>query len=426
MIDRYTSSFFKSLWNDQSKFNAYLAVEFASIDILLKRGIIDSKTHTLLKKATFNLSAIETYESQLHHDLLAFIASCHDQLGEEKRFFHFGLTSSDVIDTAHGLLLKQANQAINKSIEALLVLLQEKAYAYQDTLMMARTHGMYAEVTTYGLRYALWYDDLRRLFSQFKSASTLVEICKLSGSIGNYPLLPEDHESAVASLLGLNTDAIHTQVIQRDRHSSYISSLVNIACFIEKIALDIRLLSRSDVMEVSEGFSATQKGSSAMPHKKNPINAENLTGLARLMRGYLASTFENQTLWHERDISHSSVERIVLMDATSLLDTMLTKITKTLTNLTVYSAHMLAHVEQSYDTGSSQFIMHKAIIHGVDRDLMYKTLQGLSFQAIETKTSLLTLVQKDPHFAWLDVSELNTSLLAKRQTSVMLKRVFKK
>jgi adenylosuccinate lyase len=425
MIDRYTSPFFKTLWNDQSKFNAYLAVEIASIDVLFQRGIIDKNTHALLKKATFDLKSIDAYESQLHHDVLAFIASCHDSLSEEKRYFHFGLTSSDVIDTAHGLLLKQANAVITKNIESLLTLFKEKAYTYQDTLMMARTHGMYAEVTTYGLRYALWYDDLRRMFTQFKAASSLVEICKLSGSIGNYPLLPEDHESAVAALLGLHTDAIHTQVIQRDRHSSYIASLVNIACLIEKIALDIRLLSRSDVMEVSEGFTTTQKGSSAMPHKKNPINAENLTGLARLMRGYLASTFENQTLWHERDISHSSVERIVLMDATSLLDTMLTKITKTLSQLTVYPHHMLAHVEQSYDTGSSQFIMHQAIVKGVDRDLIYKALQALSFKAIETKTSLLTLVKLDPLFHWLDIGELNTSLLAKKQTSLMLKRVFK-
>ena len=425
MIDRYTSPFFKTLWNDQSKFNAYLAVEIASIDVLFQRGIIDKNTHALLKKATFDLKSIDVYESQLHHDVLAFIASCHDSLKEEKRYFHFGLTSSDVIDTAHGLLLKQANTVITKNMESLLTLFKEKAYTYQDTLMMARTHGMYAEVTTYGLRYALWYDDLRRMLTQFIAASSLVEICKLSGSIGNYPLLPEDHESAVAALLGLHTDAIHTQVIQRDRHSSYIASLVNIACFIEKIALDIRLLSRSDVMEVSEGFTATQKGSSAMPHKKNPINAENLTGLARLMRGYLASTFENQTLWHERDISHSSVERIVLMDATSLLDTMLTKITKTLSQLTVYPHHMLAHVEQSYDTGSSQFIMHQAIVKGVDRDLIYKALQALSFKAIETKTSLLTLVKLDPLFHWLDISELNTTLLAKKQTSLMLKRVFK-
>jgi adenylosuccinate lyase len=425
MIDRYTSAFFKSLWNDQSKFNAYLAVELASIDVLLKRGLIDKQTHTSLKKANFNLKAIESYETQLHHDVLAFIASCHDQLKEEKRYFHFGLTSSDVIDTAHGLLLKQANAVIQEKIQALFVVLKEKAFAYQSTVMMARTHGMYAEVTTYGLRYALWYDDLRRLFNQFKAASTLVEICKLSGSIGNYPLLPETHEAAVASLLGLKTDAIHTQVIQRDRHSSYLSTLVNLACLIEKIALDIRLLSRSDVMEVSEGFAATQKGSSAMPHKKNPIHSENLTGLARLMRGYLTSTFENQSLWHERDISHSSVERIVLMDATSLIDTMLTKLTKTLSNLTVYPEHMLKHVKESYDTGSSQFILHQAIIKGLDRDLIYQTLQTLSFQAIETKTSLLMLVKQNTTFGWLQGNDLDTSSFAIQQTLLMFKRVFK-
>lgn len=319
MIDRYTSKDMKRWWSDEFKFAQYLKVELASLTALKDRKVIDAKTLNHLLKATFTLAGIEQHEAILQHDVLAFVESCRDSLGEEKRWFHFGLTSSDVIDSAHGLIFQTINAHLLIKIDALAEVLKAKAYAYKQTPIMARTHGMYAEPTVYGLRYAVWFDDLQRLKKQFLLAREGVEVLKLSGSIGTYPILPPDHEAQVAKLLGLKTSGLHTQILQRDRHASYVFSLVNLASLIEKMALDVRLLSRSEVMEVSEAFGSKQKGSSAMPHKRNPIQSENLMGLARLMRGYLSAVNENVALWHERDISHSSVERIVFIDRKSVV-----------------------------------------------------------------------------------------------------------
>ncbi|MBM3909760.1 MAG: adenylosuccinate lyase [Firmicutes bacterium] len=398
MIDRYTSKEMKQWWSDTYKFQQYLNVELASLSALKDRKIIDAKTFEKLAKATFTLTGIEKHEAILNHDVLAFVESCRDSLGEEKRWFHFGLTSSDVIDSAHSLIFKTINDHLNLKIETLAKLLKAKAYQYQHTPIMARTHGMYAEPTVYGLRYVLWFDDLQRLKKPFLLASEAVEVLKLSGSIGTYPILPPDHEQTVAKLLGLKTSGIHTQIMQRDRHASYLFSLVNLAGLIEKIALDIRLLSRSEVMEVAEAFGAKQKGSSAMPHKRNPIQSENLMGLARLMRGYLTAMNENQALWHERDISHSSVERVVFMDATTVMDHMLSKVTKLIDQLEVHPEHMQKHIDESYDTHWTQVILHQAILQGMDREDVYRVLQATAFDAMQQKTSMLVLLKTHPMF----------------------------
>ena len=398
MIDRYTSKEMKLWWSDAFKFEQYLKVELASLTALKDRKVIDAKTLTQLLKATFTLPGIEQHEAVLQHDVLAFVESCRDSLGEEKRWFHFGLTSSDVIDSAHGLIFQTINAHLLTKINALAAVLKAKAYAYKQTPIMARTHGMYAEPTMYGLRHALWFDDLSRLKQQFLQASASVEVLKLSGSIGTYAILPPDHEQKVATILGLKTSGIHTQILQRDRHASYVFSLVNLAGLIEKIALDIRLLSRSEVMEVSEAFGSKQKGSSAMPHKRNPIQSENLMGLARLMRGYLSAVNENVALWHERDISHSSVERIVFMDATTLMDTMFTKVTKLMDQLEVRPDKMKQHIDESYDTHWTQVILHQAILQGFDRDEAYRVLQTTAFNAIQQKTSMLVLLKSQPMF----------------------------
>ncbi len=399
MIDRYTSKDMKRWWSDSFKFEQYLKVELASLTALKDRKVIDAKTLNQLMKATFTLEGIEQHEAILQHDVLAFVESCRDSLGEEKRWFHFGLTSSDVIDSAHGLIFQTINAHLLTKIDALAAVLKAKAYQYQQTPIIARTHGMYAEPTVYGLRYALWFDDLQRLKKQFLLAREGVEVLKLSGSIGTYPILPPDHEQKVAKLLGLKTSGLHTQILQRDRHASYVFSLVNLAGLIEKMALDVRLLSRSEVMEVSEAFGSKQKGSSAMPHKRNPIQSENLMGLARLMRGYLSAVNENVALWHERDISHSSVERIVFMDATTLMDTMLTKVTKLMDQLEVRPDKMKQHIDESYDTHWTQVILHQAILQGLDRDDAYRVLQATAFEAINKKTSMLVLLKSQPMFA---------------------------
>lgn len=398
MIDRYTSKQMKQWWSDAFKFAQYLKVELASLTALKDRKVIDAKTLDQLLKATFTLASIDQHEAVLQHDVLAFVESCRDSLGEEKRWFHFGLTSSDVIDSAHGLIFQTINAHLLTKIDALAAVLKAKAYAYKQTPIMARTHGMYAEPTVYGLRYAIWFDDLKRLKNQFLLASAGVEVLKLSGSIGTYPILPPDHEQKVAKLLGLKTSGLHTQIIQRDRHASYVFGLVNLAGLIEKIALDIRLLSRSEVMEVSEAFGSKQKGSSAMPHKRNPIQSENLMGLARLMRGYLSAVNENVALWHERDISHSSVERIVFMDATTVMETMLSKVTKLMDQLEVRPDKMKQHIDESYDTHYTQVILHQAILQGLDRDDAYRVLQATAFEAIQKKTSMLVLLKAQPMF----------------------------
>jgi adenylosuccinate lyase len=405
MIDRYTSKEMKLWWSDAFKFQQYLKVELASLTALKDRLVIDETILNRLLKASFTLAGIDQHEAVLQHDVLAFVESCRDSLGEEKRWFHFGLTSSDVIDSAHGLIFQTINAYLLTKMDALATSLKTKAYAYKQTPIMARTHGMYAEPTVYGLRYALWFDDLQRLKIQFLQASTGIEVLKLSGSIGTYPILPPDHEQKVATILGLKTSGIHTQILQRDRHASYVFSLVNVAGLIEKIALDIRLLSRSEIMEVSEAFGSKQKGSSAMPHKRNPIQSENLMGLARLMRGYLSAVNENVALWHERDISHSSVERIVFMDATTLMDTMLTKVTKLIDQLDVRSDKMQQHIDESYDTHWTQVILHQAILQGFDRDEAYRVLQTTAFNAIEQKTSMLVLLKSQPMFEKVAISK---------------------
>lgn len=423
MIDRYTSSTMKTWWSDTFKFQQYLRVELASLEALFQRKFIDEPTWLKLKKAAFTLEGIAQHEAVLRHDVLAFVESCRDSLGEEKRWFHFGLTSSDVIDSAHGLLFHTINIHLTELLNQLAHVLKEKAYAYQHTPIMARTHGMFAEPTVYGLRYALWFDDLQRLMKQFQMAREGIEVLKLSGSIGTYPILPVEHEQRVARILGLSTSAIHTQVLQRDRHATYMFSMVNLAGLIEKIALDIRLLSRSEIMEVSEAFGSKQKGSSAMPHKRNPIQCENLMGLARLMRGYLSAVNENQALWHERDISHSSVERVAFMDATTLLETMLTNITRVIQGLEVRPERMAEHVRLTYDTHWSQVILHRAILQGLDRDEVYRVLQQTAFKAMDSKTSMVTLLQQDGQFPPSLLKDLTTSL--PEVVSAIYQRVFK-
>jgi adenylosuccinate lyase len=321
-------------------------------------------------------------------------------------------------------LFGEANRKIHQSMQALKSTLHQLALRYQATPIMARTHGMYAEKTSFGLRFALWFDDLLRLEQSFETASKGVEICKLSGSIGTYAILPPEHEAHVAHQLGLKVTPVHTQIVQRDRHSTYVNALALLASWIEKVVLDIRLLSRSDVGEVSEGFTSKQKGSSAMPHKKNPIKSENLTGLARLMRSYAHAAMENQALWHERDISHSSVERVVFMDATTLLDYMLLGLDQLLTNLDVFPEVMQRHIDESYDVWMSQYVLHTCIVSGFDREEAYRHLQTLSFQAIQEKQSLLRLLKQHAFFANLPWKTLEKDMDPLKNIATLYQRVF--
>jgi adenylosuccinate lyase len=421
MINRYQSKHLSDLWSLRHRYETFLKVELASIKALYERGIIDEHTLRNLEKASIDLENIEEKEAILKHDVLAFIESTTEKLGSEKTYFHFGLTSTDVVDTALSLILKDVHLHILKAADSLKKSLLEQSKRYKDTLMMARTHGMYAEVSSFGFRLLRFYEDLTRTLNEMNDAFSQVSVIKLSGAVGTYSILPMEHETLVKSYLDLGDAKLSTQVLARDRHARYIASLALVSSVIEDFVLDIRLLSRSDVLEVSEGFSKNQKGSSAMPHKKNPITSENLTGLARMMRGYVTMVFENIALWHERDISHSSVERVVLEDATSLLEHSLKSCHTLVENLVVHQDNMLKHIHESYGTAFSQTYLHLAILKGFDRTKTYERLQTLSFEALKNKKTLIEGIKNDSFFKSIATElESETTLEKKKENMIAL------
>jgi adenylosuccinate lyase len=419
MISRYQSKHLHHLWSLKHRYETFLKVELASAKALFERGIIDIKTLKNLELATIDIQKIEEKEAVLKHDVLAFIEATTESLGPEKTFFHFGLTSTDVVDTALSLILKDVHHHILKAAETLKQTILEQSKTYKDTLMMARTHGMYAEVSSFGFRLLRFYEDLTRTLNEMNEAFSNLSVIKLSGAVGTYSILPMEHETLVKSYLGLGDAILSTQVLARDRHARYIASLALVSSVIEDFVLDIRLLSRSDVLEVSEGFSKNQKGSSAMPHKKNPITSENLTGLARMMRGYVTMVFENIALWHERDISHSSVERVVLEDATSLLEHSLISCAKLVDDLVVHKDNMLNHIHESFGTAFSQTYLHIAILKGFDRIQTYERLQALSFEALKHKTPLIEGIIKDPFFKSIALELESESTLEKKKENMI-------
>lgn len=429
MIERYQRVQMKKIWNDHAKFKAYLKVELAASYAWHQLGLFDEKTHLKLTKAKFNLKDILIFEKETKHDVIAFTKAVALSLGEEKKYFHYGLTSTDVVDSAYGLLLKQANKLIKKDLKSFMEVLKEKAYLYKDTPVMGRTHGMHAEVTSFGLKYALWYEDFKRLYQGFEEAAKLVEVAKFSGAVGNYSANSPQIEEIACKKLGLSASHISTQVLQRDRHARYIAQLAIIGSELEKIAVEIRHLSRSEVLEVSEYFDRNQKGSSAMPHKKNPISSENITGLSRLLRGYVTPALENIALWHERDISHSSVERVILADATTLIDYMLSRYEDTLKNLIVYEDQMLKNIDLTQGTIHAQQILNLLIQRGFDRYKAYDYIQKLAYQAMHEKRKFQNLVLEHPELSsYLKtedlqrISNLETYL---KHTDYIFNKIFK-
>ncbi|MGA0351550.1 MAG: adenylosuccinate lyase [Acholeplasmataceae bacterium] len=413
MISRYQSQQMRDIWTLQNRYHTFLKVELASIHALAKEGKISLDTAQKIDKTTFDLKEILNKEKVLKHDVLAFIETCRESLGDEKKYFHYGLTSTDVVDTSMSLLLKEANQLIDDALQRFLKATKQTIKNTKNMPIMARTHGMYAEVSTVGMRYLRLFETMKRLEIQFFEARKHIEVIKLSGAVGTYSILSRQHECLVRDELQLQDALMSTQVLSRDRHLTYIQTLSTMASVIEGFALDIRLYSRSDVSEIKEGFSNKQKGSSAMPHKKNPITSENLTGLARLMRGYVTMASENIALWHERDISHSSVERVMLEDATSLMETIFTRVTKMIESLVYDQDQMHKHIIETYETAFTQKILHLAIDEGLDRIETYEKLQAYSFEAIKNKTKLTNLLRKDAFFESIqtkldDVTNMNT------------------
>lgn len=408
MIERYSRKEMAQIWSDESKFNAFLKVEILACKAWSKLGVIPKQDiDKIEKKASFNLERIAAIEAQTRHDVIAFTRCVSESLDDEKKWIHYGLTSTDVVDTAYGYLYKQANTILRNDLNDLLEALKEKALAYKYTPRIGRTHGVHAEITSFGLLFALYYDELKRQIIRFDSAAEGVEVGKISGAVGTFENTSPFIQDDVCKSLGIQSVNMSTQILQRDRHATYYTTLAIIGGTLEKIATEIRHLQRTEVREVFEYFEKNQKGSSAMPHKKNPIASENICGCARILRGYALSSMENMNLWHERDISHSSAERILSMDATSLLDYMLVRMTKMIQRLIVYPEQMLKNIYLTNGVIFSQKFVTRLIEKGYSREKAYDIIQPLAIQAFEQGESFKNLMQQTNLF---EESEIETCM----------------
>jgi len=394
MLNRYSKEAMRKIWSEQAKFDAYLKVELLACEAWSTLGVIPKKdVENLWKHASFDMKRIHEIELETKHDVVAFTRAVSETLGDEKKWVHYGLTSTDVVDSAYGYLYKQANQIIMDDLEAFLNVLKEKATRYKDSVCIGRTHGVHAEITTFGLKFALWFDEMKRNIERFKKAASDVECGKISGAVGTFANTPPIVQDYVCEKLGIYSSNISTQVLQRDRHAHYFATIALIGSSLEKMATEIRHLQRTEVREVEELFNKGQKGSSAMPHKRNPIGSENIVGCARVLRGYMVSAYEDIALWHERDISHSSVERIIAPDATQLLDYMLQRFTSIIENLTVFEDRMLKNINQTYGVIYSQTVMLKLIEKGLSREQAYDLIQPKAIQSWDEQTSFKALIE---------------------------------
>jgi len=396
MISRYSRKEMEDIWTEENQFQAWLEVELAACWAWAKLGTIPMEdVDKLYEKASFKLERIKEIEAKTRHDVVAFTRAVSETLGEEKKWIHYGLTSTDVVDTAWGVRLKQANKLIREDLERIISVLAEKAKAHKYTVMMGRTHGIHAEPTTFGLKCALWYAEMKRNLERFERAAADVEFGKLSGSVGTFANIPPEVEQHTCEKLGLTAAPISTQTLQRDRHAYYLATLALIGSTMEKMAVEVRHLQRSEVREAEEAFRKGQKGSSSMPHKRNPISSENITGCARVLRGYMVTGFENIPLWHERDISHSSAERIILPDATTLLDYMLSRFANVIENLVVFEDNMEANIWKTQGLVFSQRILNKLIDKGINREEAYDAVQPLAMESWENQKLFRPLIDND-------------------------------
>ena len=382
MIDRYARKEMMDVWSEQAKYEAWLKVEILIDEAWSKLGHIPESDVELIKKnAKFDVDRIYELEAETRHDVVAFTRCVSESLGEEKKWIHYGITSTDVVDTANGIRFKKADEILRKDIDEFMAVLKEKALLYKDTVMMGRTHGVHAEITTFGMKFALWYEEMKRNKERFEYAAKMVEAGKISGAVGTFANIPPFVQDYVCEKLGIESSNISTQILQRDRHAEYFATLALIGTTLEQMATEIRHLQRTEVREVEEKFRAGQKGSSAMPHKRNPIGSENICGCARVLRGYMVTSFEDVPLWHERDISHSSAERIIAPDATELLDYMLNRFGGILKNLTVFEDRMKQNIWATHGVIFSQRFMLKLVDKGWSREKAYDTVQPQAIKA---------------------------------------------
>jgi adenylosuccinate lyase len=396
MIERYSRPEMAKIWTEQNKFEAWLEVEILACEAWAELGVIPKEDVAQIRKnAKVNIDRVHEIEQDTRHDVVAFTRAVSETLGPESKWVHYGLTSTDVVDTALSYLLKQANEILLKDIDNLIEVIKAKAEEHKTTVMMGRTHGVHAEPTTFGLKMALWYAEMKRNRERFVRAMETVRVGKISGAVGTYANIDPFVEKYVCEKLGLEASPISTQTLQRDRHAEYMATLALIATSLDKFATEIRGLQKSETREVEEPFRKGQKGSSAMPHKRNPIGCENISGLARVIRGHMVSAYENVPLWHERDISHSSVERVILPDATILLNYLLNRFANIVRDLTVFPENMKRNMERTFGLIYSQRVLLSLINKGLKREEAYDRVQRLAMQAWEEQRPFKPLVESD-------------------------------
>ena len=393
MISRYTRPEMAKLWSLKNKYQKWLEIEILVCEAWAEKGVIPKEALAKIKeKASFSVERIAEIETQVKHDVIAFISNVEENIGPEGRYLHLGLTSSDILDTANAVLLKEAMEIILEDVEEVMSILREQAFAYKDTPMIGRSHGVHAEPITFGLKLALWYEEMRRNKKRLQQAKEDISYGKISGAVGTFAHLDPEIEEYVCPKLGLKPAPITNQIIQRDRYAHYFTALAILAGTIEKIALEIRHLQRTEVLEVEEPFTKGQKGSSAMPHKRNPIQCENLCGLARLVRTNAIAALENIALWHERDISHSSVERVIMPDSTILSDFMLHRLKKILANMEVYPERMLKNIYLTKGLIFSQALLLALVKKGLPRQKAYEMIQDCAMRVWQGEQDLKTQV----------------------------------
>jgi adenylosuccinate lyase len=396
VIPRYTRPEMGQIWGEENRFRTWLEVEIAATETLAEAGIVPKSAAKAIKqRADFQLERIREIEAEVRHDVIAFTTAVAEIVGPESRWFHYGLTSNDVVDTAQSLLLKQASAIIAADLRQLSDVLERRAWEFKDTPMIGRTHGIHAEPITFGFKLANWYAEVQRDIERFDRAAEEMRIGKFSGAVGTFAHLSPELEEKMCARLGLKAAAISSQVIQRDRHANYLATLAVIACTLDKICTEIRHLQRTEVREAEEYFSEKQKGSSAMPHKRNPVTAEQICGLARVVRSNAQAGFENVALWHERDISHSSVERIILPDSSTLVDYILEKTANLLDTMFIYPERMKANLESTGGLVFSGQLLLELVEQGVSREDAYRLVQGHAMRAWNEGLNFRELVFND-------------------------------
>lgn len=396
MIDRYTRPEMGRIWTLENRYRAWLAVELAVCDAWAAQGRIPAEAVEVIRqKAEIDVDRILEIEQTTRHDVIAFLTSLEEKIGPEARYIHLGCTSSDIVDTANGYLFAQAGRIILDDMENLLAALRRLAERYRGVLCMGRTHGIHAEPTSFGLKMVGFYAEFARHLERVRAGLESVRVGKLSGAVGTYAFLSPELEARALGQLGLEVDPHSTQIVQRDRYAHFFTSLAIMAGGVERLCVELRHLQRTEVLEVEEGFGKGQKGSSAMPHKKNPISAENLCGLARLLRGNALASLENQALWHERDISHSSVERVIMPDSTILADYILNRLIRLLDGLVVKPERMKENMERSFGLYFSQRVLTALIATGMPRQQAYEAVQRLAMQSWESRRPFPELVRED-------------------------------